>query len=147
MAGGASEAGGGPWGSEVDLGALARDWITLVQSELAALAADREAAETFQALLGLWAAAAQAMIPETLAQEGRRDPAAGAAAAAAASGAGDAARADGGDAGLRERIAALEQRIAELERAAGAGAAAGGVGGGGKRKRGGGVGRKPAAAG
>jgi len=146
MAGEASDTTGAPLGSEVDLGVLARDWITLVQSELAAMAGDREAVETFQALLGLWAAAAQAMIPATSMQEGARDPAAGAAAVAAASGAGDAARADGGDAGLRRRIAALEQRIAELERAAGAGVAAGG-GAGGRRKRGGGVGRKPAAAG
>ena len=37
---------------------LARDWITLWQSELAALAADREAQETWQALVALWAGAA-----------------------------------------------------------------------------------------
>ena len=36
----------------------AADWITLWQSELAALAADREAQETWQAMLALWAGAA-----------------------------------------------------------------------------------------
>ena len=35
--------------------ALARDWITLWQSELAALAVDREAQETWHVLLSLWA--------------------------------------------------------------------------------------------
>ena len=45
-----------------DLHALARDWITLWQSELAALAVDREAQETWHALLSLWAGAAGAMI-------------------------------------------------------------------------------------
>ena len=37
---------------------LARDWITLWQSELAALAVDREAQETWHVLLSLWAGAA-----------------------------------------------------------------------------------------
>lgn len=38
-----------------DLAALARDWVTLWQSELAALARDREAQEGWQTLLALWA--------------------------------------------------------------------------------------------
>ncbi len=41
-----------------DLQGLARDWITLWQSELAALAVDREAQETWHVLLSLWAGAA-----------------------------------------------------------------------------------------
>lgn len=44
-----------------DLRGLARDWITLWQSELAALAVDREAQETWHALLSLWAGAATSM--------------------------------------------------------------------------------------
>ena len=45
-----------------DLDALARDWITLWQSELAAIATDREAQETWHAILALWAGAAGAML-------------------------------------------------------------------------------------
>jgi hypothetical protein len=44
------------------LDALARDWITLWQSELTAIAADREAQESWQAILALWAGAAGAML-------------------------------------------------------------------------------------
>jgi len=42
--------------------ALARDWITIWQSELAGLAADREAQETWQKLLALWGEAAWAVL-------------------------------------------------------------------------------------
>ena len=45
-----------------DTAALARDWITLWQSELTALAADREAHESWAALAALWAGAAEAML-------------------------------------------------------------------------------------
>jgi hypothetical protein len=45
-----------------DLRKLAQDWITLWQSELAAIAADREAQESWQAILALWAGAAGAML-------------------------------------------------------------------------------------
>ena len=45
-----------------DLEALARDWITLWQSELAAIAADREMQESWQAILALWAGAAGAIL-------------------------------------------------------------------------------------
>lgn len=38
-----------------DLAALTRDWATIMESELAALATDREARETLQALATLWA--------------------------------------------------------------------------------------------
>ena len=40
---------------ELDLQALAQDWVTLWHSELAALSADREAQETWRACLALWA--------------------------------------------------------------------------------------------
>src|SRR5271156_6144782 len=49
-------------GPPPDLAALARDWVTLWQSELAAMAADREAQESWQAILALWAGAAGAML-------------------------------------------------------------------------------------
>jgi hypothetical protein len=49
-------------GEPPDLDALARDWITLWQSELTAIAADREAQESWQAILALWAGAAGAML-------------------------------------------------------------------------------------
>src|SRR3984885_15790000 len=45
-----------------DLRKLAQDWITLWQSELAGLAVDREAQETWHAMLALWAGAAAAML-------------------------------------------------------------------------------------
>src|ERR1700733_6419661 len=45
-----------------DLRKLAQDWITLWQSELAGLAVDREAQETWQVMLTLWAGAAAAML-------------------------------------------------------------------------------------
>ena len=59
---------------EPDLAALARDWIELWQSELAALAADREAAETWVRLAALWAglaASAVAAMPRGAGEEGR----------------------------------------------------------------------------
>lgn len=40
-----------------DIEALARDWITIWQSELSSYAADREAAEGWLRLLALWAGA------------------------------------------------------------------------------------------
>jgi hypothetical protein len=91
------------------LQALARDWITLVQSELAAIAVDREAQETWRALLGLWAGAATLMInvvPRRPGGMGHDRPAAtpGAATAAAAP--------DPRDAEIRR----LADRLAELER-------------------------------
>src|SRR5271156_4264705 len=46
----------------LDLQAIARDWITLWQSELTAAAADRELQETWQTLAALWAGAAGAML-------------------------------------------------------------------------------------
>ena len=90
---------------------LARDWITIWQSEAAALAADREMQEGLQRLADLWARVAAAGLAAFDGPAGRPGPAApaGAAPAAAASDAGELAR-------LRERIAELESRLAALER-------------------------------
>jgi len=92
---------GGP-----DLEALARDWIALWQSELTALATDREARETMQASMALWAGALSAMMRAT-----PRDSTPGTAPAAAAS--------DPRDAEIRRlarHVAELEARLAKLER-------------------------------
>jgi hypothetical protein len=98
-----------------------RDWITIVQSELAALAADRELSETMQRMVAAWAQAAQAMVSarrgtarERPAGPARTDAAARPAAAAAASDARDAEIAR-----LFGRVAELESRLAALERQAG----------------------------
>jgi ubiquinone biosynthesis protein UbiJ len=96
---------------------LAEDWVALWQSELTAMAADRELRESWAAMIALWAGAAQAAIGMVRAQH---DPArrtalttqpAGAAPAAAASkpGVDEVER-------LNRRIAELEQRLAALER-------------------------------
>jgi hypothetical protein len=105
-----------------DLRGLAHDWITLWQSELAALAVDREAQETWHTMLALWAGAAGAMLTaaprERPAGRGFR-PAGGPAGAAAAPGTPPAAAApDARDAEI-ERLARhvreLEARLADLE--------------------------------
>jgi hypothetical protein len=94
---------------------LARDWITIWQSELNAAATDRELLDGFVRLVDQWAKAAQAAA--TLLPGGDDDeggcagsrPPAGAAAAAAAPDARDAAIER-----LAERVAALERIIAKL---------------------------------
>src|ERR1039458_8961722 len=122
-----------------DLQALARDWVTLWQSELAAIAADREAQESWQAIVALWAGAAGAMLaaaprawpshahagdtqsaraqPSTT--PGAHEPADGRAGAAAPPGAAAAAAAsDPRDAEvdrLALHVAELESRLAEVE--------------------------------
>lgn len=96
MTGGPEEPGGAGAG---DPAALLRDWMTLVQTELAGLATDREALETWQAMAGVWARGL-----------GGHDPAGPQAVAAAP--------AAGGDARIQpllDRIDALERRVAELE--------------------------------
>jgi hypothetical protein len=122
-----------------DLRRLAQDWITLWQSELTAMAADREMQETWQATIGLWAAFATAMAKAMPPSSGSRnapsppeahDPASvrrtGESWAGRAARAADAARStpvaaapDPRDAEverLGRHIAALEARLAELER-------------------------------
>ena len=107
MTGGPEDAGEGA--VRGDPAALMRDWMTLMQTELAGLATDREALETWQALAGVWARGLGPHYP------------AGSAAVAAAPVAGGDARVGA----LLERIDALERRVAELEQR------------GGRRKRGG----------
>jgi hypothetical protein len=105
-----------------DLRALARDWITLWQSELAALAVDREAQETWHTMLALWAGAAGAMLtaaPRERPGRGAPRHAGGHAGPAASPGTAPAAAApDPRDAEI-ERLARhvreLEARLAEIE--------------------------------
>jgi hypothetical protein len=102
---------GGEGAGLPDPAALMRDWATLVASELAGMAADREALETWAGLVGLWARGMTGhdgggVLPPRSAQEGP-------AAVAAAFGAGG----DGGElARLRARVDELERRLAALER-------------------------------
>jgi hypothetical protein len=103
----------------VELHELARDWIALWQSELAALATDREAQETWQTLMSLWAGAAGAML-QALPRAGHDG--AGARPAHAPRPAAAAAAPDSRDAEierLARRVAELERRLAELERSGG----------------------------
>jgi hypothetical protein len=106
-----------------DLQALARDWITLWQSELTAAAADREVQETWQTLAGLWAGVAAAMLaglPRGAGDGAARTPRASRAGAAAPARPAPAAAApDARDAEidrLAGRVAELERRLADLER-------------------------------
>jgi hypothetical protein len=94
---------------------LARDWITIWQSELAAVAVDREAQESWQALLALWAGAAGAMLQATAWATPDGAPGAAAAPRAAAAAAAPDAGADAVDR-LARRVAELERRLAQLER-------------------------------
>jgi hypothetical protein len=118
-----------------DLATLLRDWITVWQSEMAAMTVDREMQEHTQALVDFWAGAAQGFLQQAFASRGTGTPQSGAdaqrsgsgdersagrARAAATPGAPAAAAApDHGDdeiQRLRARVAELEQRIAVLER-------------------------------
>ena len=89
-----------PNAGATDLRAVAEDWITIVQSELAALATDREAGEIAKTMLAIWAKAATAMVAGDAGPAG--SPRAAPAAAASAAG--------------RDELAALHRRIDELER-------------------------------
>ncbi|HEX7390530.1 MAG TPA: hypothetical protein VF286_10495 [Acidiphilium sp.] len=120
---------------------LARDWIVLWQSELAAMAQDREMREAWTGLLTLWAGAANSAIDiarrtaQQAAQKAAQKAVRGAARherehvvtrrpartdAPARPSPGDSAPASGGDTveRLHRRIAELEERLATLERAA-----------------------------
>ncbi|WP_239992107.1 hypothetical protein [Rhodopila globiformis] len=111
---------GGAADGDSRLRALAQDWITLWQSELTALAADPELRESWQTLMALWAgtmAAAVRAMPRapsphdaTARSPGPAETARPAPAAAAP---------DARDAEierLARHVAALERRLAELER-------------------------------
>jgi hypothetical protein len=111
-----------------DMQRLARDWITLWQSELTAAAADRELQETWQTLAGLWAGVAGAVLaalPRGLPDGPTRHAAApGPGAAAPARSAPPAAAPDPRDAEIQRlarSVAELERRLADLERAPGSG--------------------------
>jgi hypothetical protein len=95
---------------------FAEEWIALWQSELTAMAADRELQETVTAMLALWASTATATVNilQMPYEPARRDaktlqPARPPAAAAAFEPGMDEV------AGLHRRIAELEQRLAGLE--------------------------------
>jgi len=105
-------------GAGLDLEQLARDWITICRSELAALATDREAQERWRTLLALWAGAAQSVLAAM--PHGARERADRSAWAAAAAGPSAAAASpDARDAEIERlagRLAELERRLDELER-------------------------------
>ena len=103
---------------------LAEDWVALWQSEMAAMAADRELRESWTGLLALWASAVGAVLQLA---PGRRDydaatgrTANGAAGTPQPAGTPPAAAASdlGGDEArrLHERIAELESRLSTFER-------------------------------
>lgn len=104
---------------------LARDWLTIWESELASLSADREIQEFWARLVAVWAEAATAIRDGVRYERGEpnRSPARAAAAGAAP---------DAGDVALERldrRLAGIEARLAALESEfrAGGGAARGGT--------------------
>jgi hypothetical protein len=117
-----SESGAGdpPESGGASLHELARDWVTLWQSELAAVAADREAQETWQAMVALWAGAAGAMLNGVSAASRQGDGAERRTRSAAPPGTAPAAAApDPRDVEIERlvgRVAELERRLVELER-------------------------------
>jgi len=99
---------------------LAQDWITLWQSELSALAADPELRETWQTLMALWAGtmtAAVSAMPRapTPHDHAARSPGSTETPRAAPAPAAPDAR-DAEIERLARHVAALERRLAELER-------------------------------
>jgi hypothetical protein len=127
---GATEAGAGTTAEMPDHRKLAQDWITLWQSELSAMVADPEMRESWQTLMALWVATMSAMLrglPRAGTGDWRDNPAAdryertGRQARAA-----DAPRPTTADAAsdardaeierLARHVAALERRLADLER-------------------------------
>jgi hypothetical protein len=101
---------------------LAQDWISMWQSELTALAADPELRESWQALAAVWAGVMAAAL-QTSPRPGSRgtdERSAGSPRPAATAGAAPAAAApDPRDAEierLARHVAALERRLADLER-------------------------------
>jgi hypothetical protein len=104
--------------SAPDLSAYAQDLITVWQSELSALAVDREMQEGFQRGLALWGMMAQNLaqsLPKAAPHEAPRRAGTAAPPRSAASTAASDAR-DAELARLAERVAELERRLAELAR-------------------------------
>jgi hypothetical protein len=104
----------------IDMRRLARDWITLWQSELNAMAADPEMHETWQSVLALWAGGMASMLRAAPRESAvRREP------SGRGTGAADpprpqaaAAAPDPRDAEIERlgrHVASLERRFAELE--------------------------------
>ena len=87
----------------------ARDWVTIWQSEMAALAEDREALEMWRGAVDGWARMAETMI-DAMPDAGLNDRVSGSAAPAGAAPA--PAAPDPRDA----ELARLAERVAELER-------------------------------
>ncbi|MCB5945822.1 hypothetical protein [Acidocella sp. KAb 2-4] len=92
---------------------LAKDFVVLWQSELTAMAADRELRETWAATLALWAQAANAAAAYLPHDPAPRSPGAAQPARPAAA---DAASGPGVDEveQLKRRVAELEQHLGEL---------------------------------
>jgi hypothetical protein len=110
-----------------DLDSLARDWITLWQSEIAALAHDREAAETVARMAGIWAGLAASLLgavppahEPAAAPHAATAPAAPRAAPAHAAPDAGMAALHGLLGDLAERLEGIERRLAALERRNGA---------------------------
>jgi hypothetical protein len=97
-----------------DLQAIARDWVTIWQSELSAMASDRELQNAWIQLVGTWSNAAELMT--RLLPAGRHDTASGCAGAASPAGsAAPVAPSDDRDAAIQrlaDRVADLERRLA-----------------------------------
>jgi uncharacterized membrane protein YccC len=105
-----------------DLDKLAQDWITLWQSELSAMAADREMRESWQSIAALWAGTMAAVLrglPRDLNAARHDGTHRRAGPADAPRAAPTAAASDARDAEierLARHVTALEHRLAELER-------------------------------
>lgn len=146
-----------PGSDTPQLESLARDWITLWQSEIAALAHDREAAETVSHLAAIWAGLAASWlraVPPAYPSPSYPPPAHEPHAAAPSVAPGPASAAAAPDAGVAEirdllgelakRLGGIERRLASLERGRNADQAGpgnrrrpggpGGAGGTGKRR-------------
>jgi hypothetical protein len=106
------------WSESPDPQQLARDWITLWQSEISAMAADPEIRESWQAMMALWAGAMSAML-RVMPRQPHDGPSRPARPADAPRPTPPAAAPDARDAEidrLTRHVAALERRLAELER-------------------------------
>ena len=97
--------------SAPDPRAVARDWITIWQSELSALATDREMQEAWVRLVALWAQAAE-RVANLLPAGASGDPPGRAVPFAAPRATAPMAASDARDATIQQ----LAERVAELER-------------------------------